>query len=86
MTNHSLEALMIIDRGGAPKFYMQLDPRAFNMDPDLGSSFFAAIDMFSSQILDKSEKAVGHIFVQGHPSFPRHSPKDTGAQDEVVVP
>ncbi len=55
MTSHSLEAIIIIDRGGAPRFYMQLDPRAFDMDPALGSSFFAAIDMFSSQILERNE-------------------------------
>ncbi|MFW9919906.1 MAG: hypothetical protein ACFFED_09920 [Candidatus Thorarchaeota archaeon] len=55
MTSHSLEAIMILDRGGAPRFYMQLDPRAFDMDPFLGSSFFAAIDMFSTQIIEQSE-------------------------------
>ncbi len=54
MVSHSLEAIMIIDRSGTPRFYMQLDPRAFDLDPVLGSSFFAAIDMFSEQILEQS--------------------------------
>lgn len=55
MTSHSLEAIMIIDKSGTPRFYMQLDPRAFDMDPVLGSSFFAAIDMFSAQVFEQSE-------------------------------
>ncbi len=57
MANQTIEAIMIIDRGGTPRFYMQLSPRAFDMDPVLGSSFFAAIDMFSVQILEESTRA-----------------------------
>jgi len=54
LTGHAIEAVLITDRGGTPKFYMQLDPQAFGMDPVLASSFFAAIDMFSQQVFDQS--------------------------------
>jgi hypothetical protein len=53
LTGHSIEAILITDKGGSPRFYIQLDPRAFGMDPVLGSSFFAAIDMFSQQVFDQ---------------------------------
>jgi hypothetical protein len=50
MTGHSIEAILITDMSGNPRFYMQLDPRAFGMDPVLASSFFAPIDMFSKEV------------------------------------
>lgn len=37
---------------------MQLDSRAFGMDPVLGSSFFAAIDMFSHQIFEQDTPVI----------------------------
>ncbi|MFX0056325.1 MAG: hypothetical protein ACFFAD_15465 [Candidatus Hermodarchaeota archaeon] len=33
---------------------MQLDPRAFGMDPVMASSFFAAIDMFSKEVFEQT--------------------------------
>ncbi|MFW9848674.1 MAG: hypothetical protein ACFFF4_06015 [Candidatus Thorarchaeota archaeon] len=54
MTGHAIEAILIIDKGGNPRFYMQIDPKAFGMDPVLASSFFAAIDMFSTQVFEQS--------------------------------
>ncbi|MHA1906617.1 MAG: hypothetical protein ACW98Y_04930 [Candidatus Thorarchaeota archaeon] len=54
MTGHAIEAILIIDKGGTPRFYMQIDPKAFGMDPVLASSFFAAIDMFSTQVFEQS--------------------------------
>jgi len=54
MTGHSIEAILITDMNGNPRFYMQLDPRAFGMDPVLASSFFAAIDMFSKEVFQQS--------------------------------
>ncbi|MFX0107961.1 MAG: hypothetical protein ACFE7R_06745 [Candidatus Hodarchaeota archaeon] len=53
MTSHSIEAILITEKGGSPRFYMQLDPRAFGMDPVLASSFFAAIDMFSKEVFEQ---------------------------------
>ncbi len=53
MTSHSIEAILITDKGGSPRFYMQLDPRAFGMDPVMASSFFAAIDMFSKEVFEQ---------------------------------
>lgn len=35
-----------------PRFFMQLDPRSKEMNPMLASSFFAAIDMFSKEVLE----------------------------------
>ncbi|MGY5874380.1 MAG: hypothetical protein RTU30_01430 [Candidatus Thorarchaeota archaeon] len=51
---------MITDKGGSPRFYMQVDPRAFGMDPVMASSFFAAIDMFSKEVFDQ-KAPVYHI-------------------------
>ncbi len=53
LTGHAIEAILITDKGGSPRFYMQVDPRAFGMDPVLASSFFAAIDMFSKEVFDQ---------------------------------
>ena len=54
LTSHAIEAILIIDTSGNPRFYMQIDPKAFGMDPVLASSFFAAIDIFSKQVFDQS--------------------------------
>jgi hypothetical protein len=54
ITGHSIEAILITDKGGSPRFYMQLDPRAFGMDPVMASSFFAAIDMFSKEVFEQT--------------------------------
>ncbi|MBD3408324.1 MAG: hypothetical protein GF411_19530 [Candidatus Lokiarchaeota archaeon] len=52
MVRHNIEAILIMDRNGMPRFFMQLDPRSKEMDPMLASSFFAAIDMFSKEVLE----------------------------------
>ncbi|MFW9800696.1 MAG: hypothetical protein ACFFD9_09685, partial [Candidatus Thorarchaeota archaeon] len=56
MTGHAIEAILIADKSGIPKFFMQLDPVAFDMDPVLAASFFAAIDMFSREVFQQSER------------------------------
>ncbi|MFW9962231.1 MAG: hypothetical protein ACFFCX_01580 [Candidatus Sifarchaeia archaeon] len=56
--SHAIEALLITDKGGAPRFYMQLDPKALNMDPVMASSFFAAINMFSKEVFDDKSPVV----------------------------
>ncbi|MFW9974047.1 MAG: hypothetical protein ACFFDQ_02110, partial [Candidatus Thorarchaeota archaeon] len=56
--SHAIEALLITDKGGAPRFYMQLDPKALNMDPVMASSFFAAINMFSKEVFDENSPVV----------------------------
>ncbi|MFW9982489.1 MAG: hypothetical protein ACFFE3_11300 [Candidatus Thorarchaeota archaeon] len=65
MTGHSIEAILITDMNGNPRFYMQLDPRAFGMDPVLASSFFAAIDMFSKEVFQQSAP-VFHVDYGAH--------------------
>ncbi|MHA1950280.1 MAG: hypothetical protein ACXAAO_04685 [Candidatus Thorarchaeota archaeon] len=54
MTGHSIEAILITDMNGTPRFYILLNPRAFVMDPVIASSFFAAIDMFSKEVFQQS--------------------------------
>ena len=56
--SHAIEALLITDKGGSPRFYMQLDPKALNMDPVMASSFFAAIDMFSKEVFEEKAPVV----------------------------
>ncbi len=65
MTGHRIEAILITDMNGNPRFYMQLDPRAFGMDPVLASSFFAAIDMFSKEVFQQSAP-VFHVDYGAH--------------------
>jgi hypothetical protein len=65
MTGHSIEAILITDMSGNPRFYMALDPRAFGMDPVLASSFFAAIDMFSKEVFQQSAP-VFHVDYGAH--------------------
>ncbi|MFW9799025.1 MAG: hypothetical protein ACFFD9_01175 [Candidatus Thorarchaeota archaeon] len=54
-TGHAIEAILITDKTGSTRFYMQLDPRAFGMDPAQASIFFAALDMFSDEVFEESE-------------------------------
>jgi hypothetical protein len=56
VTGHAIEAILLADKSGTPKFYMQLDPLAFDMNPVLASSFFAAIDMFSKEVFRQKER------------------------------
>lgn len=56
-TGHAIEAILITDKAGSTRFYMQLDPRAFGMDPVQASIFFAALDMFSDELFEESEPA-----------------------------
>ena len=65
MTGHSIEAVLITDLNGNPRFYMTINPRAFGMDPVLASSFFAAIDMFSKEVFQQSAP-VFHIDYGAH--------------------
>jgi hypothetical protein len=65
MTGHVIEAILITDNNSNPRFYMQLDPRAFGMDPILASSFFTAIDMFSKEVFQQSAP-VFHVDYGAH--------------------
>lgn len=65
MTGHVIEAILITDKNSNPRFYMQLDPRAFGMDPILASSFFTAIDMFSKEVFQQSAP-VFHVDYGAH--------------------
>jgi len=65
MAGHVIEALLITDKNSNPRFYMQLDPRAFGMDPILASSFFTAIDMFSKEVFQQSAP-VFHVDYGAH--------------------
>jgi len=56
VTGHAIEAILLADKSGAPKFYMQLDPLAFDMNPVLAASFFAAIDMFSKEVFRQDQR------------------------------
>ena len=38
-----------MDKGGIPLFFMRLDPRSADLDPDLISGFFTAIHDFSER-------------------------------------
>jgi hypothetical protein len=65
MTGHVIEAILITDNNSNPRFYMQLDPRAFGMNPILASSFFTAIDMFSKEVFQQSAP-VFHVDYGAH--------------------
>jgi hypothetical protein len=52
LVRHNVEAILILEKDGMPKFFMQLDPKAFELDPTMVSGFFAAIDMFSKEVFD----------------------------------
>jgi hypothetical protein len=55
MVRHSIEAVLILDKVGIPRFFMQLNPRARGLDPVLASSFFSAIDIFSREVFQTNE-------------------------------
>ena len=65
MPGHVIEAILITDKNSNPRFYMQLDPRAFGMNPILASSFFTAIDMFSKEVFQQSAP-VFHVDYGAH--------------------
>ena len=55
MVRHSIEAILILDKIGIPRFFMQLNPGARGLDPVLASSFFSAIDIFSREVFQTRE-------------------------------
>lgn len=53
MQGHNIQAILIMERGGIPLFFMKIDPRARDLDPMLVSGFFTAIQTFSKEIVDR---------------------------------
>lgn len=53
MQGQNIQAILIMERGGIPLFYMSLDPRAQDLDPMLVSGFFTAIQTFSKEVVDR---------------------------------
>ncbi|MFW9840893.1 MAG: hypothetical protein ACFFES_08370 [Candidatus Thorarchaeota archaeon] len=53
MAGHNIQAILIMERGGIPLFFMKLDPRAQELDPMLVSGFFTAIQTFSKEVVDR---------------------------------
>ncbi len=53
MFGHNIQALLIMDKGGIPQFFMKLDPRAVDLNPMLVSGFFTAIRSFSREVIEK---------------------------------
>jgi hypothetical protein len=45
----AIQALLIMDKGGIPLFFMRLDPKSADLDPNLISGFFTAIHDFSEK-------------------------------------
>ena len=54
MQGHNIQAILIMERGGIPLFFMKIDPRAQDLDPMLVSGFFTAIQTFSKEVVDRS--------------------------------
>jgi hypothetical protein len=54
LQGQNIQAILIMERGGIPLFYMSLDPRAQDLDPMLVSGFFTAIQTFSKEVVDRS--------------------------------
>jgi len=50
---HSIQAILIMDKGGIPQFLMKLDPKATDLDPMLVSGFFTAVQSFSREVIEK---------------------------------
>ncbi len=50
---HNIQALLIMERGGIPLFFMKLDPKAQDLDPMLVSGFFTAIQSFSKEVIER---------------------------------
>jgi len=53
LAGHNIQAILIMERGGIPLFFMKLDPRAQELDPMLVSGFFTAIQTFSKEVVDR---------------------------------
>ncbi|MGY5862420.1 MAG: hypothetical protein RTU09_08635 [Candidatus Thorarchaeota archaeon] len=53
MADHNIQALLLMDKGGIPLFFMKLDPKALDIDPMLVSGFFTAIQSFSREVIEK---------------------------------
>ncbi|MHA1638397.1 MAG: hypothetical protein ACTSUB_10330 [Candidatus Thorarchaeota archaeon] len=56
MINHNIQALLLMDKGGVPLFFIKLDPKASDIDPFLISGFFAALDHFSGEVVESGSK------------------------------
>ena len=56
MPGHNIQAILIMERGGIPLFFMKLDPRAQDLDPMLVSGFFTALKSFSKEVMEKSNR------------------------------
>ncbi len=54
MADHNIQAIMVMDKGGIPLFFMKLDPKVLDIDPMLVSGFFTAIQSFSREVIEKS--------------------------------
>ncbi len=54
MQGHNIQAILIMEKGGIPLFFMKIDPRAQELDPMLVSGFFTAIQTFSKEVVDRS--------------------------------
>ncbi|MBN2230239.1 MAG: hypothetical protein JW779_11685 [Candidatus Thorarchaeota archaeon] len=53
MAGHNIQALLIMEKGGIPLFFMKLDPKAQDLDPMLVSGFFTAIQSFSKEVIER---------------------------------
>ncbi len=53
MAKHNIQALLIMEKGGIPLFFMKLDPKAQDLDPLLVSGFFTAIQSFSKEVIER---------------------------------
>ena len=53
MADHNIQAILLMDKGGIPLFFMKLDPKALDIDPMLVSGFFTAIQSFSKEVIEK---------------------------------
>jgi hypothetical protein len=53
VSGHNIQAILIIERGGIPLFFMKLDPKAQDLDPMLVSGFFTAIQSFSREVIER---------------------------------
>ncbi len=53
MADHNIQAIMVMDKGGIPLFFMKLDPKVLDIDPMLVSGFFTAIQSFSREVIEK---------------------------------
>ncbi|MFW9798617.1 MAG: hypothetical protein ACFFE2_16385 [Candidatus Thorarchaeota archaeon] len=53
MQGQNIQAILIMERGGIPLFFMKIDPRAQDLDPMLVSGFFTAIQTFSKEVVDR---------------------------------